>query len=616
MGKSSLLNALTWACTGSTGDGVSGPKVVNTGLKKAAVDATFSDGRVINRTQSPNSLRMWDSTGDKAYDPKEFHKAFGCTWEVWTQTVHHAQDARLFLDLGPGERAQVLSDLLNLSLWEQLSTDARATARDADRLLREEENKKSRADGILESQLRVVEGLRREIAERDSWRTRAAAEFERRQGDLLNQITEAEKAYNDAQKNKGALELRLKRAESREKFLEEEAAAHLREANSVQAQHRALVESHAAVLKVEEQRLASLHLALVRAQDRVDEVKRHIREYHDLGATCPTCKQSISGEFKDRHFVELNQELDRVTEDWRHANDGHRLMEESVGMLRSVQEKERDSSLEGVAKTNETASAAHRATREAKEAHRELSLEWRRASDAAQSTESTLNALKSDLEVLRAGQDAVLEHGADLEAKLQTAENYFEGAKQAVEELAEGVKALEERVESYKFWGNHFLKLRLRLMEQALAELSLLSAPYLEQLGLEGWRLDFSTQQASASGSMQQKLEIEIFRPGDEDSIALGGCSGGERTRLRLAVQMALAASTVESQQFGFEIWDEPSAYLSGSGLEDLLEVLAQRAQSERKVIFLVDHNVPEFAFDGVLTLIKKQNEVTAQWTP
>ncbi|MGH9438997.1 MAG: hypothetical protein ACRD22_14150, partial [Terriglobia bacterium] len=203
---------------------------------------------------------------------------------------------------------------------------------------------------------------------------------------------------------------------------------------------------------------------------------------------------------------------------------------------------------------------------------------------------------------------------SSLNAMLEQSEAQLEKDQAAHAASLRARSLKEEDVESYTFWGKQFLQLRLRLMQCALEELQLLAVPFLEQLGLPGWRLEFAAEQTGDSGSRVgvQRLEIRIYRPGEEEEAV---CSGGEYVRLRLAAQMALAASTVDSAKFGFEVWDEPSGYLSGAGLEDLLEVLSSRAQAERKVIYLVDHTVPEFGlFDGVLTLVRSEQEVTAQW--
>ena len=42
--------------------------------------------------------------------------------------------------------------------------------------------------------------------------------------------------------------------------------------------------------------------------------------------------------------------------------------------------------------------------------------------------------------------------------------------------------------------------------------------------------------------------------------------------------------------RYTFENWDEPSAWLSQEGIEDLLESLRERAVVAKKAIWIVDH--------------------------
>jgi ABC-type uncharacterized transport system ATPase subunit len=41
---------------------------------------------------------------------------------------------------------------------------------------------------------------------------------------------------------------------------------------------------------------------------------------------------------------------------------------------------------------------------------------------------------------------------------------------------------------------------------------------------------------------------------------------------------------------YEFEVWDEPSAWLSAQGIDDLLGCLAMRADSTGKTIWILDH--------------------------
>ena len=46
--------------------------------------------------------------------------------------------------------------------------------------------------------------------------------------------------------------------------------------------------------------------------------------------------------------------------------------------------------------------------------------------------------------------------------------------------------------------------------------------------------------------------------------------------------------------RFGFEVWDEPTAWLSSEGIEDLVECLAYRSSTTNKSVWLVDQRAHE----------------------
>jgi energy-coupling factor transporter ATP-binding protein EcfA2 len=59
----------------------------------------------------------------------------------------------------------------------------------------------------------------------------------------------------------------------------------------------------------------------------------------------------------------------------------------------------------------------------------------------------------------------------------------------------------------------------------------------------------------------------------------------------------------------GFEIWDEPTHHVSARGIDDVLDCLAQRAQVEKKQVWLIDHHTLEYGgFAGVVNVTMKQD--------
>ena len=72
---------------------------------------------------------------------------------------------------------------------------------------------------------------------------------------------------------------------------------------------------------------------------------------------------------------------------------------------------------------------------------------------------------------------------------------------------------------------------------------------------------------------------------------------------------MALANLIRNLQGFesDLEIYDEPTAHLSGDGIMDLLHLLDQRAHNEERSIWIIDHHSIDFGFDTVTTIVKDE---------
>jgi DNA repair exonuclease SbcCD ATPase subunit len=151
-----------------------------------------------------------------------------------------------------------------------------------------------------------------------------------------------------------------------------------------------------------------------------------------------------------------------------------------------------------------------------------------------------------------------------------------------------------ERVK-YDYWRTGFKRVRLYEVKQILAHLELATANAAYALGIDNWRIRFSTEVETKSGTMKPGVHITVSEP---DGRAMVEESGGEEQRVRLAVSMGLSAliQDMAGIRFDFEYWDEPSAWLSAEGIDDLLDQLRDRAESMQKSIWLLDHRVANYA--------------------
>ena len=165
---------------------------------------------------------------------------------------------------------------------------------------------------------------------------------------------------------------------------------------------------------------------------------------------------------------------------------------------------------------------------------------------------------------------------------------------------------LERRQGHLNYWKQGFKRVRLFEMKRVMQRLELETMNAAEALGLIGWRISFATEIETKSGSMRSGIHITI----DAGEQKPREWSPGELQRVRLAVTLGMAHFIQHKAgvNFTFEVFDEPSNWLSTEGVDDLLEQLTYRAQSQRRTIWLVDHrNLTHAGFTEVWQATKRE---------
>jgi DNA repair exonuclease SbcCD ATPase subunit len=167
-----------------------------------------------------------------------------------------------------------------------------------------------------------------------------------------------------------------------------------------------------------------------------------------------------------------------------------------------------------------------------------------------------------------------------------------------------------------EFWVKGFRDIKLNIIEETLDELELTANAMLEQVGLVGWELQFDVERESKSGTLLRGLNVLIQSPYNNDAVKWECWSGGEGQRLRVLGALALGAvllnrAGVESQ---LEILDEPGSHISPLGIQDLVDMLAERARLLGRVIFFVDQNVVQSAkFASSITVVRERDGIRCE---
>jgi exonuclease SbcC len=289
---------------------------------------------------------------------------------------------------------------------------------------------------------------------------------------------------------------------------------------------------------------------------------------------CPTCEQPITQAHKDSHN-------ERVLPRWRQLDNERQI------------------------------AALDTQTTEAELPASELS--WRGIVRKNQEIQSTRTLLKQQMADRQRAMDR-LEQEAE---RLSQETNPFAVEAQRVAQeharlsgLLELQKALESTtvslLASLDFWRQGFRRARLFCLGNVLRELTVETHNSLLALGLVGWHIDFTTATETKSGTLKLGVQVDIHSP--EAARKFEAMSGGEGQRARLAVSLGLASLIQRwaGVRFDLEVFDEPTAFLSEQGIEDLLESLRTRAEINNRSIWLCDHRaLIHSGFSEVMSIVK-----------
>jgi DNA repair exonuclease SbcCD ATPase subunit len=156
------------------------------------------------------------------------------------------------------------------------------------------------------------------------------------------------------------------------------------------------------------------------------------------------------------------------------------------------------------------------------------------------------------------------------------------------------IKTLEQR---YAFWVKGFRDLRLWLVQESLTQLELEVNSVLQDLGLDGWQMQFDVEKENKSGGIKRGFTVLVLSPQNETAVPWEVWSGGEAQRLRIAAMMGVSNLILAQRgtPYSVEFYDEPSTWLTEEGVDALLRLLEQRAQSTGRAIFIADHRALQF---------------------
>lgn len=545
-GKSSLKDALSWVIYGKTARGLKSTDVANWEIdKQTVVTLVFRRGDTayeLRRTHKPNTLTL-STNGDnrQTVTQEAVEGLIGFNHDAFLATVLLGQFNRFFFDLGPTEKLQVFSDILNLQYWQDKAKLAADNARAEDEKHAETEKRITHLNANIRAtneQINEAERLAREYGATHAARLKT----------LEANVASAGVRLDDAKDN---------HADAKQNLADE---------------------SQPADNEGERKRVADMRRDLDWLQNDINNGLRALdklkadRERLVWGKTsgkCPLCGSDADG-------YHLQNEIERIATTV--------VKQQRANKQKQIELDEQTPAVERAERKLTERLAGERAKRDLRE---------KLAARVAETGNMVKNAADLQSDAQAALKTATNEPNPHTE-RVETLQRREKRLQNDLVGLTETLGQHAARRNGFDYWATELKNLRLWLIESSLLELEVEIANSLIQLGLRGWKITFEIERITKAGNVSRGFNVFIKSPNSPDSVKWETFSGGETQRLRLAGAVGLSA--LIRNRFGidlaYETFDEPSRNLSTEGIEDLLAFLESRAVEEKRTIFIIEHGV------------------------
>ncbi len=298
---------------------------------------------------------------------------------------------------------------------------------------------------------------------------------------------------------------------------------------------------------------------------------------------CPTCYAPVTREHYQKILTDLQKQVSELDQSLRKALDKAKLDGDRAGKLYkkckvySDKKSEKDALL--LSRSNELDRIGMTRNNLIK---RNAALD-----EEAAALSSEENVFAAEIKDLRANMKEV------------------SGKKKAARDT---IKELQAEKAAASYWVKGFKEIRLFLIEEALTLLEVEVNNNLLQLGLRNWKIEFDVERETKSGTISKGFQVFIKSPYNKEPVPWESWSGGESQRLRLAGNLGL--SSLICAKLGIQsnilVLDEPTQHLTPGGVEDLLNFLENKARTENRQIWMIDHNALDYGgFTSVTQIVK-----------
>jgi hypothetical protein len=517
---------------------------------------------LIERGRNPSILTLNEITVQQI----EIDKLLPLSDAALRRTLLLGQRSPLFLDLRPEDKARLFSETLDLARWLNASDRAGERVKTLDSALiftrGDIAGAKSRSDLLRDQHDAAIE---KEAAFNTNHVSRLAT-IDR---ELATRKEEATGVRDTLREARNALStLMVPGAADQESPLQRLAQARQDE-------------------RTKRQRLGAIEGNLRNVRMKEQETRAQLHAYED-DSYCPECGQPVTQQHMEEKRTHLSERIAATAE----------LGDEFAGEANAL-----DMELLGIADTI-----------------RELEKEAKQGEEIRHEIEilevKEINITRS-LEIMSKERDRTTKENNPFTAICDDLETRYGEEKKQITALEEKYKSIESELEIYKFWQKGFRDIRLELIDATLLELELTTNRNAQALGLEGWKIEFSTERETKSGAVSQVFTVLLYPPGQTEPIDWNAFSGGESQRWHIAVTCGLSEVLLSRAGIDpdIEVYDEVTNYISSEGIEDVLEFLKERSIELGRKIYLIDHHVGVGDFTDVVNLVKDEAGIRIEKT-
>ena len=567
-GKSTLWDALFWCFFGRTCRGVRGENVKAWDIPGGCSVSVYLDvndvGHCVTRTWHPtkmNTLTIESGAGSpEQVEQDKVEDLIRLDGASFLHSVLIGQYAQMFFDLQPATKLALFSEILDLDYWLNMSQEAGHGVR-----LAEDDA------CYMSSKMALLEGKLGEAEENlDSYKTQSV-EFE---NDKKDRVEEARAALAVLKQKKQTIDMDIRTIDISVGGVKD-AVSH-----ALTAQNR-----EEKTLRGLEEKVSLLRTASQVKKSEIDNIDIELDKFQSVDEICPYCKQPVSAEHLLKEIASL-EDRGTVLED--EQQDILQKLEAEEAKVKTLKNK-----------LSHYIDKGRIAEREERGLLDELNEEKRTLTEIV----TRLDTQKQTLSQIRTAKNPFKE-------RIRAVRDRVKDLDGQLDELIDKIDLKNNELGALKYWTKGFKEIRLFLIEEALNTLEIEVNNNLIQLGLKDWQISFDVERETKSGGVSKGFQVFINSPNSPDRVPWEAWSGGESQRLLLAGTMGLSNLILNRKGVtcNLEVWDEPSQHLSESGIEDLMDLLYDRARATGKQIWLVDHRSLDYAnFASVVTVRKDE---------